>query len=467
MRRRDFLAVPAALLAGCAFGRKGPRVSSAARPEGVPAPRNVILISIDTLRADHMLSYGYPVRTTPVMDRFMAEGCQFLVAINQLPTTDPSHTTMLTGQPARVHGCTRNRVHIRTDAVTQLQTYAKRRGMQTAAITSRAHLCPDLGLVDFDYFTYPEYERHPPATNEDALSWLRSHHEDPFFLFLHYWEPHAPYSPPEKYVRAVWDQYAGLADRPELFNADRLAFLCQHPGQFGPADPSKGARGFTPAQREDMNICYDADAGWSDEYLGVFLRELDRLGRRDDTLVILTADHGESLDELIERYNYAYDHGEFLYEHQIHIPLGMRYPPLTKPRTRVRRMVHHEDIVPTVLSLWGLDPDGPLPGRSLLPLISGGQADLGRRYVFLQLRTFSDEDDLSVPGYPEGFFDSSQYCVRGERWKLIWSIDGQVELYDLRTDPAERRNVADDNPRLVSEMTGELMGWLRRTRGMA
>ena len=469
MKRRDFITLlPGALLAGCA-GRNWTASRTGARGRAStgapPAPRNVILISIDTLRADHVHSYGYPYVTTPVMDRVMGEGCQFFTAICQLPTTDPSHTTMLTGQPVRIHGCTRNRVHIRLDNVTQLQTYAKRRGMQTAAITSRAHLCPGLGLIDFDYFTFPEYERHPPETNADAVPWLREHHGAPFFLFLHYWEPHAAYTPPEKYIKAVWDQYAAAADRPDLFTADRLAFLSQHPGKMPPAEPGMGDRGLSERQRVDMAISYDADAGWSDEYLGVFLAELEALGHRDDTLVILTADHGESLDELIERYNYGYDHGEFLYDHQIHIPLGMRYPPLTKPHTNARNMVSHQDIVPTVLSLWGEEPASPLPGRSLVPLLRGEETDLQRPYLFSQLRTFSDDDDLTRSDYPDGFFDSSQYCVRGERWKLIWGIDGQAELYDLHTDPAEVRDLSSERPEIVAEMSDELMSWLRRTLG--
>lgn len=427
---------------------------------GPGAPRHVVLVTIDTLRADHSTPYGYPYDTTPTLAALAREGTLFERHRCLTPTTDPSHATMMTGVPARAHGCRRNGIPI-DPSVPQLAEVLAKAGFETAAFTSRAHLSPQTGFRGFTTFSFPEYTRNPDEVNAELLPWLRARRADaPLFLWVHYWEPHAPNEPPECFIRRQVEarEAAGAAS----YGTERLARLLRW--DVPCAAPALGLRGYTREQIEDKILLYDADAGWSDEGLARLLQTLRELGMLAETLLIVTADHGETLDELVASHNYGFDHGEFLYEHQVRVPMVVAGPGVPRGR-RVGRPTDHTDIVPTVATALGVDWPSPLEGR---PLLGDGPAE---RWEFLQLRTFSDEpveaEDPRVAAHGPGFLDSSQYAVVRGEYKLIWSVDGSRELYDLAADPGERKDLSAEEPGLAGEMEDALFAWLARTRPAA
>jgi len=406
-------------------------VTSCAAPErtehgdaaDVAAARNVILVSLDTLRADRLSCYGYPVLTSPTLDRLAREGVRFTNAVATSPWTLPSHASLLTGLYPHRHGATGPTRGI-PDEIPVLAEALAKSGFATAGFVSSSFLAPKRGL-DRGFETYrvlsewgrretgETFLRNPGTDVTDAaLAWLHTHADERFFLFLHYYDAHADYAPPARHRAGIVGPYDGPASGT---NKQLLAVR----------------RGQMSYQAEDVvhvASLYDAEIRAVDAELARVIDFLDAAELTGSTLVVVTSDHGE---EFLERGSVL--HGRTYYQEVISIPLVLRGPGVPAAHS-VDAPVSLVDVAPTVLARTGVDARMPFQGTDLAPLWVAGQT-LENRHVMAEA-----DWQNSVPGMFR--------MVRDGRYKLIheWRT-GRSELYDLREDPGETKDLSRIEPR--------------------
>lgn len=398
-------------------------------PEHAPAEgsrftnANVVVISIDTLRRDHLAPYGAPF-TTAAASRLAREGVVFEHAVSQVPLTLPSHTSLFTGLYPPHHAVRDNGGFVLGRDATTLAERFLARGYRTAAFVSSYVLHSRWGIGQghetyddsFDYAglesrALTDVERPAGPVVDAALAWLRQPRraERPFYLWVHFFDPHEPYVPPDEYRRKAPTAYAG-----EVMYAD-----------------SQVAR---------------------------LLEALDTLGLRRNTLIVYLSDHGESLGEHGEP-----THGIFLYGATLDVPLVIAPPPgaalgspaLALAGRRVGGLARLVDVTPTVLDLVGLPVPSGLDGVSLLSMVAHeGDSAAGPSPT-------DTSDALAGPvSYAETYYPRFRYnwselvAVETERWKFVRAP--RPELYDLRQDPGELHDVSAANPRVVATLATHL-----------
>ena len=368
-------------------------------PATAPAlPRHVLIVTIDTLRADHLGCYGDERIATPNIDRLAHDGAIALEATVPTPITRPSHVSIFTGLYPAQHGIRDNISRALAPDIPTLAEAFKAAGFETAGFVSSIVLSAQSGLGrGFDHFS-DRFDLGSDAADEarfldilekrgdvavgEAIAWLERHAQARTFVWVHLYDPHAPYEPPEPYA-------SRYADRP-----------------------------------------YDGEVAWSDDLIGRLDAALTRLGIRDGTLMALTSDHGEALGEHGELV-----HGFFLYQATVKVPLLFRGPGI-RPGARIHPVAHSVDVFPTVLDLAGIRAPltaDALAGRSLAPLLRGAVATIGDVPAFAESLT---------PRLHYGWSDLRS--VRDGRWKFI--LAPRPELYDLARDPNEQRNLVDAEP---------------------
>jgi arylsulfatase A-like enzyme/Tfp pilus assembly protein PilF len=354
----------------------------------------VVLISVDTLRADHLALYGYEQGSTPHLDVLGREGIVFESAYSHCPLTLPSHASMLTGLLPPRHGVRDNSGFTLEPATRTLASRFHERGYATGAAVSAFVLRAATGIDHgFDFYDdaiesdaavedMGEQERDGAAAVGSLLEWIDGVRGRPFFALLHLYEPHTPYAPPPPYsVR--------FASRP-----------------------------------------YDGEVAYADELVGRFLQGLRDRGLLDHSILVFTSDHGEALGDHGER-----EHGFFLYRETVRVPLVLRLPGGAWGGTRVTATVGLVDLAATLLDLASLPVDG-LDGVSLRTAITGRAPS---RPVYSE--TF-------LPRYHFGW--SELLAMTGDRYRYIRAP--RAELYDLATDPGETRNLAEERPAEVDAM---------------
>jgi len=377
-----------------------------------PPPPNVLLITIDTVRADHLGAYGYQKGATPALDRLAHEGVTFLDATSQAPLTGPAHAALLTGMfPARL-GVRDNASTPIGDSVTTAAKLFKAHGYRTGAFVGAFILTAPYGFAqgfdtfDADFAGYSDaqklqVQRLGGSVIDAALKWLNPQsaiHNPQWFAWVHLYDAHAPYDAPAPF----------------------------------------GAR-FKSAP-------YDGEIAYVDACIAQLIADLERLGQLDRTIVAVVADHGESLGEHGEQ-----EHGMFLYEPVLHIPWIMRLPAHTHAGERIAEQVRAIDLLPTLAALTGAAMPR-VDGESLVGLIEGR----ARREV--------------PPSYAETFYPKWHYgwselkSIRADGWKYVDAP--RPELYDMRSDAAERRNAADTRAPLAAGLRAAL-GTLTSTFGAA
>jgi arylsulfatase A-like enzyme len=398
-------------------------------------PPNIVLISIDTLRADHLSLYGYKRPTSPVIDHWGRQsGMVFETAVAAAPWTLPAHVSLLTGLGALKHG-----VNHPTPAPKSLDTLAevlRQAGYTTAAVTGGSYLHPQFGLAQgFDRYRSVQANLANELNTQMALTlaWLRSESDHkPFFFFFHTYEVHDPYIAREPYLSQLADsfpntQYPEVVVRalnPRMEDGYRLRNEFRVRNSETPLPPQ--------ALPSVVDL-YDSGIAYTDNQLGVLFSELEELGLGKDTIVVLTSDHGEALGE----HGLA-GHGT-LFDHDLLVPLIIALPKSDREPHRIRQQVSAVDLFPTLLELAGLPLPTGLDGRSLVPLFS---ANAER-----SPRVSTSYAALSNHGLSLRIQDRFKYVFHNMPWRPPSGIE---ELYDLKADPGEEQNVSSGSSQLES-----------------
>jgi arylsulfatase A-like enzyme len=402
----------------------------AARPRGDAAPgrraaRNLVLVLIDTLRADHLSIYDRRTRVkTPFLDRLAAESMVFSRPLVQENWTKPSTATLLTGLYPETHG-TKNEKHVLPRTATMISEHLRSLGFATAAFVANGYVSSKFGFQrGWDAWTNYVREGKPNRAQfvmDDAVAWLGRRPKDrPFFLYVHTIDPHVPYMPPAKY-RALYDDqpYDGPVQ------ATGTAKLLEQ--------VKTGAIRLNDRDKVRLEALYDGEISYHDEHFGRLYDALAASGLLEDTLIVVTADHGEEFFE-----HGSVGHGHSMYEELLHVPLVFRLPG-AEARERGAACpaeVGLVDVLPTACAMLGIECPGGVEGASLVPLLAGDAADGWPRAAF------SD-------------FLDGQRVARLGRWKLI--VRGlSTTLFDLETDPRETEDLSAKRPIALAAMLGLL-----------
>lgn len=379
--------------------------------------RNLVLVSIDTLRADRLGVAGYPLDVTPNLDRFARQGTMFTDAVTSATWTKPAHATMLTGTLPCVNDVDWGGPAINGPLPAGIVPLAERlrmAGWATAAFTEDAYVTPDVFQRGFDLFV-ANYESHVSGAVEEtvaaATAWIRDNVQRPFFVFVHTYQVHHPYTPPEAY--------------------SAIAHTRPMPALPGLPPPAKDAMADAAA--------YLAEIAFTDSVVGRLFDTIDTLGLRDDTVVVVTADHGEAFGEHGRRF-----HGTGLQREQLRVPLLVRAPGLVAPGRRVDDLVGLVDLTPTLLELLGQARAPWMQGISLAGVMRPG----------------SEERVLLGRAFPiRGF--GKLHGVRGATWKL--DLSSKPHYFDLRKDPGELHPFRVSK-QTIAVLTGAVDSGCRRAR---
>lgn len=358
------------------------------------------MISIDTLRSDHLPAYGYKTGETPAITRLRSDGILYERAYSAAPTTLPAHASLLTGAPPPRHGVRDNIGYKLDDLLPTLPESLRSSGYDTAASVSayvlRRQSGIDRGFSHFDdnlswsgFAVMADVQRPGLESLEAVRGWLKSITDRPFFLFLHLYEPHAPYTPPEP-------------------------FASRH------------------------SLAYDGEIAAADAAVGALIAELETLELYDRSLIVLTSDHGEGLGDHGEN-----EHGVLLYRESLQVPLILKLPFSESAGETVATPVALSDVAPTLLSLLGVAVPESMEGTNLVELLHHRPTPRA-----LYSETYYPRLRL---GWSE-----LRSVIRGD----YHYIDGpDPELFDLRTDPREEVNILSRERRLARELKAELAAY--------
>jgi len=399
----------AALAAALAFAA-GCRDRPQRAPES-PPPRNLVLVTIDTLRADRLGAYGNAGVATPHLDRLARDGAMARDASVHAPLTRPSHVSLFTGLLPAQHGIRDNVSPALADDVPTLPEALKAAGFDTAAFVSSIVLSRQSGLArGFDAYSdrfeagaddarfLSTIQKRGDGPTTEAIAWMQGRGPARFFLWLHLYDPHDPYDPPEPFA-------SRYRDRP-----------------------------------------YDGEVAYADELVGRLDEALRGKGLADSTLFVVTSDHGEGLGDHGEAV-----HGFFVYESTLAVPLLLRGPGIP-PGTRVMATVRSVDLMPTLLDLLKVTPASrrPLAGRSIAATLRGGPEPEGQA-------TYAES---LTPLLHYGWSDLR--ALREGRFKYIEAP--RPELFDLKADPGETRNLVKENQGQAEALRKELLARLEEER---
>lgn len=408
-----------------------------------PAPRsahNIVLIVIDSLRADHVGCYGYEQPTTPALDVFAAGAIRFSKSYSTSPWTLPSHASMFTGLYEDAHRATKPSLQLddRNQTLAELLSEA---GFDTAAIICAPFLRREFNIQQgFKHYderiaTGPRKRVRQVKTSNKvtkrALSYLKKREriDQPFFLFVHYWDPHYDYNPPPEYVDMFDPDYAGTVNGDDYSRNRDIA------------------TGMDPRDLQHIIALYDGEIRYTDDHLAKLLSFIDGSSLAENTAIIITSDHGE---EFLEHGSTG--HTFTCYEELIRVPLVMRVPWLKMPPAVIDTTVENVDLFPTMLTLAGLRPTTfPIHGYDLLPLITNGyQPPRERFYCETQMgRRFGWRGE-------RGIWSSLRDAQGNKVHHFRHGADDYHELYDLTQDEGEHNNLFQDRLALRKKMAEEL-----------
>lgn len=481
------------VLAILLLGLSGPLGCRREPPPPTPRRANVLLVTLETLRADHVGAYGYSRNITPNLDRLARQGAVFQQVIAQAPFTLPSLASLMTGLTPPQHGVRNHPAEL--DA--RLSTLAERlaeAGYHTAAMTRHSWLRRRWG---FDQ-GFDEYHNNVFSAGLDARSlslaaidWLAAREQGaeapPFFLWLHFLDPHLPYAVGHPYdvlfhpdhqkdervrhLRSMVDRprtdflptpYADIAGGPYLdlvlrHYPDNPVLLDLALWRHSRGEIFFGKVPYPESALQEVRDLYDGAILYTDDNLARLLRSLAELGLEEDTLVIVAADHGEALGD----HDLYFTHDFTLYDEVLRVPLVFRFPGVIARDTVIEQQVRMIDVTPTVLDLLGIETTRvPMEGVSLAPLLRQGTLPF--------LPAFAESAPFR-PLFPEQeriYYQGNRgkwRMVRNERWKLIRIPHPKgdlYELYDLVSDPGETQNLYEELPGEVGKLLPLLDAWM-------
>lgn len=451
----------------------GAPVESTLDSQRSTTPYNVLIVTIDTLRGDSIGLDGDTTVKTPNLDRLGYSGTWFTNAITQQPNTNASHTSIFAGVFPFVHGVRQHMIDLLSPNVQTLAEILDQQGYQTAGLYSwvslepgfsglrgfqtyedlSANLVPALRDPRFDnlvvtyrllgkYLYLPGFvesqllqssqdsvedtaDGKANVTTDAALRWLGANGDNgkPFFLWVHYYDPHYPYTPPPPFDTMYDPNYTGTVDG----SMTTINYIYSH---------STGD--LTDADVNHLHALYDGEISFTDQQLGRLLDEVDRLGPSDNTIVVVTGDHGESLGTLGRWF-----HGSRLNYTDIHVPLIIRFPPAIPVDHPVAAPVESIDILPTILDLLHVPAPSIVQGRNLMPLINGTTSQI-RPGAITMLDTYSQLSFLT------------------NDWHFIWNQQSHTpSLYDYHADPLETNDLASQHPDVTGQLYEQLQQQLK------
>jgi len=516
---------------------------NADRSRSIP---NVVLLTLDTTREDHLGCYGYEKNTTPNIDVFAREAVLFSHAVSVIPLTTPSHASIMTGLHPHSHQVFRNSYPVHSD-YTMLAEILNKQGYKTGGFVSVKIIDSRIGFAQgFDHFSdVPEppgaqeksdnmfkqlmggsivstllLQRRGDETIDEGLAWLHENKDQPFFAWIHLYDPHLPYTPPSAYgyrFNAKYEDYLARINHPLFkqrayadqtaysraeetsdvspFSKDAINFLLD---VIGAGDRQYVSSDSTPAElKDDFIAAYDGELAFVDEQVGRILRFLKDSNVYDNTMVIIMADHGEILAEKEDFFG----HHKYLYRGSMRIPVIMKFPGI-EPQS-IDEKITNVDIMPTLLDALGIEVTTAMDGMSYWPEISsretvnvpeklfyGTHTGRGRaaeehkaqtqssftrkiRHVYSRInnlikRFFMNIFRIKLRWKIDRHFDKIA-VVKGD-WKLIRSLDAKnrkevsYELYNLREDPGEIENLITEEEEVYKELRILLKKYIQTKR---
>jgi arylsulfatase A-like enzyme len=389
-----------------------------------PSRPDIVLVSIDSLRADHLGAYGYPHPTSPALDRIAAAGVTFDNAVSTTSWTLPAHAALFTGLEDSAHGVIQDRFRLASNRVT-LAERLREAGYHTAGFYGGPYLSPGFGIAQgFDTWVDCQTplardatgkQRHVvshedvtgPRTLTAVEQWLSDVDDSrPFFLFVHLWDVHYDYQAPPEIVARFDPDYDGPVVGAGFETSPHLRV------------------DMAERDRRHLLALYDAEIRFTDDVLGAIVSRIEAAGRSRETLFVITSDHGEEF----------FDHGrkghqKSLFEEVVRIPLVFYGTSALKAETRVSSLASLVDVMPTLLAQAGVAPEAPGPGRDLSPALRGDPLPPGEALLELHVTR------------------RHAAALRGEDWVLISEPHERPKLFDLASDPAQRSPRYEEDPR--------------------
>lgn len=392
---------------------------------------NIILISIDTLRADHLGCYNYPRDTSPSVDKFREDAILFRRCTAQSPSTLTSHASILTSLIPSHHGAFFTRGQALPDNIKTMAELLKEKGYRTISFNDGGQIAPQFGLTQgFDKYESMSDKLKAEHLNFNrivtkTMTWLDGNPTEKFFLFLHTYETHHPYTPKKRQLKLFESNYNG--DLNWQITVEMIEKI------------NKGEIKLTEEDKQHIINTYDAEIRSMDESFGLLIDYLKKKKLYDNTLIIFTSDHGE---EFGEHGTWAM-HSHTLFNDQLHVPLLFKLPQSKFASRKVNHLVLSIDILPTVMDLLGEKISKNFEGSSLVPLIKGippkkpvfaiSQRDMQQTYV------------------------SAYWSVMTRKWKLY-----DAKLYDILNDPGELKDIAAAHEELKTSLQKYALKYMKR-----
>ncbi len=402
-----------------------------------PTGPNVVLITIDTLRADHLGCYDYDKNTSPTIDRLAQEGVLFNQMFAQRGLTWPSLTSIMTSLYPLTHGVESNETLLDASFI-MLPEILKNEGYETAAFLTNYFHAPNRGFDTKKGGAIGDLDRF---ITDLALNWLGDQSDEKFFMWLHYKNPHAPYQPPEEFRSEEIRAYDGPFD-----------------GKWATTDSIFINR--LKLSEKDFNHLinlYDAEIRSTDSYIAEVLAKLDEMGVIDDTFIIFSADHGEELYD----HNYYFYHGCSVYDGVLRIPLIFKFPKVFPKGKVVHNLFESIDIAPTILQTLKIPLRKEFEGRSIFHVAFEEQPSEWHQVFGERSRKIF----LTRTPKWKFIYNPENYCstcvrTKGDSGKGF--VVQSEELYDIVNDPKEKMNVVDQYPEIADSLRNDLLNWAER-----
>ena len=404
-------------------------------PASVPrAPKGVILISLDTLRADHLGTYGYHRNTSPNIDAFAEGGITFENAVVQSPWTLPSHMSIMTSLYPSFHGVVDISTSLQSEKCVKLAELLHAGGYQTAAFVDGGFVSGHWGF-HHGFDVYNDQGGGIDQILPRAKKWLNKNKESPFFLFLHFYDIHTPYNPPPPYNSIFHD--------------------FDYTGNLVPSNTTLSAANHNKLRVDDQDLrhfvaLYDGCIRYTDDRMGDFFSFLKKSGLDEQSLIIITSDHGEEFKE-----HDGFFHKQLYYRPNLHVPLIMSLPDHSGKPVRIQELVQSIDLLPTILDITGLPPHEQAQGKSLLPVIRRHTNSASNFFLRL-LYSFKKEAEVSLAEYKPSTEQWS--IISDDGYQLIYDTDSRhQQLFDINDDPLAQNNIVKEHTDITQKLLSELL----------